>query len=45
MRRHDGVPDTDKDVDLSDMLDDPSVTIPDLQPGTYTCVVRDRPVT
>jgi hypothetical protein len=32
-------PDTDKDVDLSDRMDDPSVTIRDLQPGTYTCVV------
>ncbi|GAA1766017.1 MSCRAMM family protein [Agromyces humatus] len=32
-------PDTLKDVDLSDMLDDPSVTINDLEPGTYTCVV------
>jgi hypothetical protein len=32
-------PDTDMDVDLSDMQEDPSVTIPDLEPGTYTCVV------
>lgn len=27
------------DVDLSEMQEDPSVTIPDLEPGTYTCVV------
>ncbi|WP_448810890.1 prealbumin-like fold domain-containing protein [Agromyces bauzanensis] len=32
-------PDTDPDVSLSDQLDDPSVTVNDLQPGTYTCVV------
>ncbi|WP_448810889.1 prealbumin-like fold domain-containing protein [Agromyces bauzanensis] len=32
-------PDTDPDVSLSDQLDDPSVTIQGLQPGTYTCVV------
>jgi len=33
------IPDTDKDVDISDAMDDPSVTINNLQPGTYTCVV------
>ena len=32
-------PDTLKDVDLTAEEDDPSVTINDLEPGTYTCVV------
>ena len=32
-------PDTDMDVDLSDLQEDPVVEIPDLEPGTYTCVV------
>ena len=33
------IPDSDKDVDLTDAQDDPSVAINNLQPGTYTCVV------
>ncbi|GLI28046.1 hypothetical protein ARHIZOSPH14_22880 [Agromyces rhizosphaerae] len=32
-------PDSDPDIPLSAMQDDPSVTINDLEPGTYTCVV------
>ncbi|MEI5584286.1 MULTISPECIES: prealbumin-like fold domain-containing protein [unclassified Agromyces] len=32
-------PDTDPDVSLDEELDDPSVKLEDLQPGTYTCVV------